>query len=78
MKWMKLSFLVITLSVQSCATSNVSYRSADKPSRKSSKTMKDPYMLPALTESYELSGGESSADDQIRRRGNKARGTNEY
>lgn len=60
-----------------CATSSVSYRKTSK-ARLKTKKVAEQISIPAPSDSYELAGSDWEADGEVRRRGNKARGTNEY
>lgn len=60
-----------------CATSSVSYRKTSKASQKTKKVAEH-ISIPTPSDNYELVGSDWDAGDEVRRRGNKARGTNEY
>jgi hypothetical protein len=60
-----------------CATSRVSYRKTSNVPQKTKKVAEQ-ISIPAPSDNYELSGSDWDAGDEVRRRGNKARGTNEY
>jgi hypothetical protein len=60
-----------------CATTSVSYKKtksaeskADQKSRRS--------LAPSLAESYDFDGSDYDSDEYIKRRGKKARGTNDF
>jgi hypothetical protein len=63
--------------VTGCATSSVSYRKTSKAPQKTKKVAEQ-ISIPTPSENYELVNSDWDAGDEARRRGNKARGTNEY
>jgi hypothetical protein len=79
---MRLQTHIMTLAclatvLNGCATSSVSYRKTSKASQKTKKVAEQ-ISIPAPSDNYELVGSDWEANDDVRRRGNKARGTNEY
>lgn len=79
---MGLKTQIITLAVLAtvltgCATSGVSYRKTSKALQKTKKVAEQ-ISIPTPRDNYELASSDWDAGDEVRRRGNKARGTNEY
>jgi hypothetical protein len=71
------TLVVLATALTSCATSSVSYRKTSKAPQKTKKVAEQ-ISIPIPSENYELVNSDWDAGDEARRRGNKARGTNEY
>jgi hypothetical protein len=74
----QITTLVVSATVLTgCATSSVSYRKTSNAPQKTKKVAEQ-ISIPTPRDNYELAGSDWDAGDEVRRRGNKARGTNEY
>lgn len=74
----QITTLIVSATVLTgCATSSVSYRKTSKAPQKTKKVAEQ-ISIPTPRDNYELAGSDWDAGDEVRRRGNKARGTNEY
>lgn len=69
--------ICLATALAGCATSGVSYRKTSKAPQKTKKVAEQ-ISIPAPSDNYELAGSDWDAGQEVRRRGNKARGTNEY
>ena len=72
-----ITLAVIATVLPGCATSSVSYRKTSKAPQKAKKVAEQ-ISIPTPRDNYELAGSDWDAGDEARRRGKKARGTNEY
>lgn len=70
-------FLATLLLMQSCATSNVAYKSSKTLASTTEKKSKRS-LAPSLAESYDFDSSDFDSDEYIKRRGKKARGTNDF